>query len=84
MATRLEGIPMVRHLLLSVAILAAWGLLAAGPASRAGGAKPEVAADGDLSGKVVFVQTQKEAATLEKAQVRRLGGPLLPGRSGRR
>jgi hypothetical protein len=38
------------------------------------GKKPEAATDADFAGKFVFVQTLKDAATLEQVRVKRLGG----------
>ena len=64
---------MVRYLILASAALAVCGLLAPGLAAGAGEPAPAPAQDVDFAGKVVFVQTSKDAATLEKVQVKRLG-----------
>jgi hypothetical protein len=64
---------MVRHLFLALVALAG-GALLCGLTTRAAPATQEPPPDEDFVGKVVFVQTDREAVTLEKARVRNLGG----------
>jgi hypothetical protein len=71
---------MIRHFSLSLAVLAG-GALLCGLTTRAAPPTPEAPPDEDFVGKVVFVQTDRDAVTLEKARVRHLGGrAFLVGR----
>src|SRR5215469_2953806 len=71
---------MIRHFVLSLAVLAG-GALLCGLTTRAAPPSPEAPADEDFVGKVVFVQSDREAVTLENARVRHLGGrAFLVGR----
>jgi hypothetical protein len=63
---------MIRHVSLAVAALAG-GALLCGLTTRAAPPAP-APPDEDFVGNVVFVQTDREAVTLEKARVRHLGG----------
>ena len=60
---------------LRVVVLAAvaGGLTSCAAQTKRATPAPAAAPGAELAGKVVFVQTQREAATLEKAHVRRLG-----------
>jgi hypothetical protein len=64
---------MIRHFFLALAALAG-GALLGGLTTRAAPAAQEAPPDEDFVGKVVFVQTDREAVTLEKARIRNLGG----------
>ena len=71
---------MNRHFYLALAILLG-GALLGGLATRAAPTKPDETPDEDFVGKVVFVQTDRDAVTLENARVRHLGGrSFLVGR----
>jgi hypothetical protein len=65
---------MFRHLRPALLAVVAGSALLCGMATRASPPLPEGPADEDFIGKVVFVQTQRQAVTLEKARARHLGG----------
>jgi hypothetical protein len=68
---------MVRRPLFAVGVVVlaavAGGLASCAAQTKRATPAPAAPPEADLAGKVVFVQTQREAATLEKARVRRLG-----------
>jgi hypothetical protein len=68
---------MVKHVLLALAALALGGLVASGLTAGGSGSKSADPDEAEFRGKIVFVQTAKEAATLEQVRVKRLGDRLF-------